>query len=342
MSYRETSPPPSFFDEHYDNDANVDDDDMEAPMEDQESVIMSVVTDGPRICFAAYNEDSREVWIEESLANAYEAATVVERVKLQLKPTLILVSRKIVANESLLSLLTTISTGVVEDEAAVDNDANVDDDGENGIGTASLSAPQRSIPYQALRSSAFDVRTCKGLILQKLLVESIASRHAQQRNAWHDPARTFRPQGAAPQNAASFAVSRYHALTAVVDLESDVQLQALGSLVSYLDRTLFSTSDGGFVVVKDIVRGNFSLYMNVPPTTLNALHIFATERHPLLAAKGTGNAKEGFSLFSLMDKTKSKGGRQRLREWMLKPLVCLHNCRTFQQQFPSHTLLRPI
>lgn len=336
MSYQRDFPPTTT---HRDADGDDDEDVKEdtyrggqaaAPLEDEDDdayneVTLSFVTDGPRICFAAYNEASREIWIEECLADGYEVAAVVERVILLLQPTLILVSKKIVTNQKLLALLTTLAT-----DASDSNGDNYQDD-TNAVASRDngeqqqqqqrdVTPPQsRSIPYQALKSSTFDVRNCKALILQKLMVQSI-TRQAQGRS-WRDPGRRFAGSAPAPH----FAVSRYHALASVVDLESTVQLQALGSLLSYLNRTLFPTAEGGYVVVKDIVHGNLSLYMNVSSATLSALHIFATERHPLLAAKGTGNAKEGFSLFSLMDNTKSRVGRQRLREWMLKPLVDLES-----------------
>ena len=297
MSQNAESPPPQSV---TDAARSIDEDDgaLSAAPEDA-SVTLSVVTDGPRICFCAYNDDSREIWIEECMANGYEVATVVGRVTTTLQPTLILVSRKIMANEKLLTLLTTITD-------LEDYDSNTARDSQS-----------RSIPYQILKSSMFDIRVCKALILQRLIVESI-TRHQPQGHAWHNPNRQFSRQD--PHDK-TFAVSRYHALASIVDLESTVELQALGSLLSYLNQTFFSTSEGGYIVVRDIIRGNLSLYMNVPPATLSALHIFATERHPLLAAKGTGNSKEGFSLFSLLDDTKSRMGRQRLREWMLKPLV---------------------
>lgn len=284
------------------------DPDDESGAFETDSVTLSFVTDGPRICFAAYNDDSREIWIEECMANGFEVRAMVERAILQLQPTLILVSSKIVANEDLLKLLTTLSEGTNEDQESTVPTAA---DGTENKG-------QRLIPYQALKSSSFDVQSCKALILQKLMVESI-TRH-RQGPVRRDPERNFRDNGILPP---SFAVSRYHALASVIDLESTVQIQALGSLLSFLSKTFFPTSEGGLIAVSDIVRGNMSLYMSVPQATLSALHIFSTERHPLLAAKGTGNAKEGFSLFSMLDSTKSRGGRQRLREWMMKPLVDL-------------------
>ena len=322
MSHSQDFPPPyaAAYDDNNDDEeeeeAEVHDSEDDAiPLEDMNEVTLSVVTDGPRICFAAYNDDSREIWIEDCLANGYEVAAVVERVILLLQPTLILVSKKIVANPDLLTLLTSIAA--TSNSGGKQNSETIMEDDDNQTEHDTARRP-RSIPYQALKSSTFDVRSCKALILQKLMVQSISRQ--RPRRSRRDPGRHFPDQ---QQEHPSFAVSQYHSMASIIDLESTVQLQALGSLLSYLERTLFPTAEGGYIVVKDIVHGNLSLYMNVSPATLSALHIFATERHPLLAAKGMGNAKEGFSLFSLMDNTKSKVGRQRLREWMLKPLVDL-------------------
>jgi DNA mismatch repair ATPase MutS len=60
---------------------------------------------------------------------------------------------------------------------------------------------------------------------------------------------------------------------------------------------------------------------------LRTLRIFATDFHPLVANTTKGGrgrryqkSKEGFSVFSLLDRTKNKAGRERLRQWMMQPL----------------------
>ena len=45
------------------------------------------------------------------------------------------------------------------------------------------------------------------------------------------------------------------------------------------------------------------------------------EIHPS-QIKGIGKAKEGFSLFGLWDRTRTRGGRRCLREWFGAPLAC--------------------
>jgi DNA mismatch repair protein MSH5 len=51
---------------------------------------------------------------------------------------------------------------------------------------------------------------------------------------------------------------------------------------------------------------------------LDALQIFKHELHPSVI-KGRGRAKEGFSLYGILDRTVSTCGRTLMREWLLKP-----------------------
>ena len=99
-----------------------------------------------------------------------------------------------------------------------------------------------------------------------------------------------------------------------------VLVRALGGLLSFLQSTVFQLEDGQLVTINSLRQAKADRYMIIDHVTLNNLHIFATEHHPLLA-KGPGNSKEGFSLFALLDRCKSKIGRQCLREWMMKPLL---------------------
>ena len=286
--------------------------DAVAPLEPA-MICMSVIENGPRIAFAAYNEEFNQIMIEESYANGYETQGIVERVLNCVRPTLLLLSNKIVGNETLLEILTT---------PPPDPREGIDDDKDNGDENIEQqsTAHQRddeqrpgSIPYRLMKSASFEVRNCRGKLM-KLRVKSLLS---QERNTTaHEQGRQF---PLAP-NGQSFRVSNYHGLASIIDFESNVQVQALGGLLSFLGSTIFSLEPGGIITVDDVVRTKASMYMSLSQDTLSALNIFSTERHPLAAASGRGNAKEGMSLFSLLDRTKSRAGRQRLRDWMLKPL----------------------
>lgn len=294
-------------------------------------ICMSVVADGPRIAFAAYNEEQNQIVLDVCVADGYEAQVTVERILATVRPTLLLLSSKIIGNDNLLGILT-IPPPLGQAESNEDSEDATDGATQSQNNTAPAAATAtpsttarrnkpHSIPYRLMKTAAFDIRNCKALILQKLCVKSLMN---QQQSAgrgvlFDNNGRHF-PNGAANNQDQQFRIASYHAIAAVVDFESTAQVQAVGSLLSFLHGTIFRMEEGGRMTVNDVVQARASMYMNISSSTLSALHVFSTEHHPLVA-KGAGNSKEGVSLFSLLDRTMSRAGRKRLREWMLRPLL---------------------
>lgn len=77
--------------------------------------------------------------------------------------------------------------------------------------------------------------------------------------------------------------------------------------------------------VLQTVSGPFTLDIGCPEflltdlETLRNLQIIKDDFHPS-TIKSAGRAKEGFSVFNLVDKTVTRQGRKLLRQWMLQPL----------------------
>ena len=284
---------------------------------------MTVVEDGPSIAFACYDEERNEILLEAALASD-DAETVVERFLQTARPNLVLIGNKILNNPSFLEMITKPPL-VLPDEQGTTAPPHVtqDDDG--------MRPSTQALPYRLLKTSAFEIRACRAVILGKLRVTALARQesreHAVRSDDGYRHARTFSEAGGAALEC--YRPSSYHSLAAVIDFDSKVQIQALGALVSFLQGSIFRLEDSGMVTVSRLVQAKSSIYMNINPCTFAALHIFSTEHHPLIA-KGPGNAKEGFSLYSLLDRTQSKGGRKLLREWMMKPLIDLDAIRERQ------------
>jgi MutS domain III len=309
------------------SDLDVEERDRRADRTDPD-VIMAVAEDGPRIAFAVYNESTNQILLETTVANACETESIVERVLVAAQPRLLLLTSTIVSNDAMLDILTTRPLREATGDEAHESIDMSERQEPNG-------ARHERIPYQAIKSKVLDVRRCLEIIRNKLQVRSImrSSRHSRQEQADGGtsvaPARGIvRPEqgrqfpgsaSAMPSNR-TFAVSSYHALATVVNFESTVQVQALGSLISFLHSTTFRMHPSGFVLVDDVTPLKATAFMYMTDDTLSALQIFHTEHHPLVA-RGAGNAKEGFSLFSHLDRTVSRPGRQRLREWMVRPLL---------------------
>ena len=114
------------------------------------------------------------------------------------------------------------------------------------------------------------------------------------------------------------SVSNYQRIACIVDLEREQCRQTLGALIAYMQESVFKL-DAGKVVVSAIKSYIEESFVYIDTTSFSALQIFSEEVHPNVM-KGKGRSKEGFSLFGLFDRTHSLSGRQRLRDWMARPL----------------------
>jgi hypothetical protein len=296
-----------------------------APPMEASMVCMTVVEDGPYIAFACFDEERNEILLE-ALHASDDTEIIVERFLQTARPNLVLVGNKIVSNPSFLEMITKPPPALPDEQETGPNTIDDPNEGEAGLG---MRPSTQSLPYRCIKSGAFEIQACRALILQKLRVVSLLRQDAREHAIGYDDPYRAQRQFPLAGPFESFQPSSYHSLAAVVDFDSKVQIQALGALLSFLQGTVFRLEDSGIVTVNRIVQAKSSLYMSINAATFSALHIFSTEHHPLIA-KGPGNAKEGFSLYSLLDRTQSKGGRQLLREWMMKPLIDLEAIRERQ------------
>ena len=92
--------------------------------------------------------------------------------------------------------------------------------------------------------------------------------------------------------------------------ESDLSRCAVGGLLSHMQRSEARLS------VLALRRHPLKQTVHVSPETLLSLNVFEDRAHP--SAHG-GRAREGFSLWQLMNKTRSKPGERLLRSWFARP-----------------------
>ncbi|KAL4175238.1 hypothetical protein KRP22_000207 [Phytophthora ramorum] len=114
----------------------------------------------------------------------------------------------------------------------------------------------------------------------------------------------------------------YTFLGSFFDFESTQLIRATGALLLYLStekigNQLDNAESIHFSTVEHVALDGL---MYIDKSTLQSLQIFNREAHPSLV-KGSGRAKEGFSLFGLLNRTVTKSGGCMLRRWMLTPLV---------------------
>lgn len=107
-------------------------------------------------------------------------------------------------------------------------------------------------------------------------------------------------------------------LSSLIDLENSQLKKSMGALLNYMQTNVFHF-DQGVITIANIGPLQTIEHMRIDHSTFNSLQIFNKEVHPNLIS-GSGK-KEGFSLFSLFDRTKSLPGRAKLKEWMSKPFA---------------------
>ena len=303
--------------------ASTSSDTLEAPL-DQAMKCMSYFEDGSKLAFACFDEDKNEIILEESYAHTpKDSESIIESFLAVCNPNLILINGKIASNPSLLSMLTKFPTP----ENTANNVQNVMNPNNSNSSTSTQKQPSTrsapaTIPYRLLKSGAYDLRNCRAIILNKLRILTLLKQQTHQNN--HNRNDNIHDPFNSTNNHNHFTASSYHSLASLINFDSSTLLRAVGSLLSFLGSTIYRLEEGGTITINAIQQAHSTSYMKIDHSTLKSLHIFSTEYHPLMSLHTSNEKpKEGFSLFTLLDKTKSKMGRSCLRQWMLKPLLSI-------------------
>lgn len=97
-------------------------------------------------------------------------------------------------------------------------------------------------------------------------------------------------------------------------LEVDINQLSVGCAGALLT---FYSNEYGSAIASSVSLFSMSDMMQISLETLYALHIFDTVLHPNVQCM---KPKEGSSLFSQLNKTKTRLGQDKLKEWFLSPL----------------------
>ncbi|XP_013398574.1 mutS protein homolog 5 [Lingula anatina] len=123
-------------------------------------------------------------------------------------------------------------------------------------------------------------------------------------------------------------------LSSLVPMDCTNMVRATGALLKYLEKCRVGVElEGADVRVPVLALKTFSLddMMIIDDNTYCALQIFQKELHPSVYKSGSWNsAKEGLSLFGIVNKCKSRIGSMMLRLWFLRPLKDINTLRQRQ------------
>jgi hypothetical protein len=273
---------------------------------------------------SCYNELLNTIYTNFVTVSSLDINDILINLKIKLSPTLFIIHPTLISNQDLLDLILCSSDG----------------------------AHKNYYKYKSLKSSCWNPETSMELICSKLYVKKLHQSFQMNRNITTN---VYQQQQQQPQQlhsqplfhnrdlhiptvsvtmtSASIASSsrdnninnnpslnihhNYFLISSVIDIDNNQLKSSLGALLTFMSTNLFQL-DNGKIHVADLQLLKLSDYLKLDDMTYNALQIFTQDIHPNVIKECSKN-KEGFSLFTLFDRTRSLLGRQILKNWMKQP-----------------------
>ena len=240
---------------------------------------------------SCYSELTNTIYTDYITVSSSDMNDILINLKIKFSPTLFIIHPTLVSNQAILDLILCSADGLNKEY----------------------------YKYKSLKSSCWNPELSMELICSKLYVKKLHMNHHHNHHTnTMNPTTTLQHYSTTTTYNHSIDI-RYNLflLSSVIDMENQHLKSSLGALLSFMTTNLFQL-ENGIIQIADLQLLNISDYLKLDDITMNALQIFTQDIHPNVI-KETSKNKEGFSLFTLFDRTRSFLGRQTLKNWMKQP-----------------------
>ncbi|XP_038048492.1 mutS protein homolog 5-like isoform X2 [Patiria miniata] len=258
--------------------------------EDENQTHLSVVWHGGQLGAAYYDGETAEIHMMRDSAEP-DTFTLLKQVFHQVQPKFIVTSAT--ADERFLKAVKDLQGG--KDTTSTVGDirqtSSVSGPGTDGEPDSSMGDNQ----LQLLPSLDYTLEVCKRRILAMSL-PSIPEHFTEE--------------------------DRTIFFSSLIPFDCLCMVRAVGGLLKYLEKRRVGVELEGYnvrVPVLSIRMFSLEHIVSVDENTYSALQIFQKERHPSAYKSAGSGAKEGLSLFGILNKTKSVVGSKLMRVWFMRP-----------------------
>ncbi|PVU92201.1 hypothetical protein BB559_003801 [Furculomyces boomerangus] len=122
-------------------------------------------------------------------------------------------------------------------------------------------------------------------------------------------------------------------VSSIVGNDSQSSIACVNAMILYLQtkglEIGYTNGNMSSGLIKKLKKLTLEPFMFIGTDTIQALEILTSEKHPNMHIRSK-RAKEGLSLFGLLDLTKTPGGRHMLQMWMLRPFQTIEEIHSRQ------------
>lgn len=301
------------------------------------NVIIALCCTNRTLGISCYDELNNTIFCDSIVLSSGDTESIINNIKITLQPTLFLLHPTIVANAAFLELI----LKKLDDNSINFNEYENDQDDDILNRKDTL---LNYYKYKVLKTSSWNEKNINNVVYNSIIIKDnfFLPRSHYDCKTTKQNYNISVSSSTTSMNYSNKNLDTYNNLSRNIDLDSQQLKQSLVALVTFLLNDFIPTTsipstttnssvnpphrsshyyyDGKFVL-NSVISLPSTNFLKIDNNSLKSLQIFSVDYHPNTLKKNSLNKnKEGYSFYGIFNLTKSKIGKKKLKEFLLKPL----------------------